>query len=306
MQRPAALVGAGVRVGTVLEQPGDGLRALVLRCVHKRLVEDVLREFTRRQPVQPAHVRRVRPVDERVGGQTAVGADELLEPVDPARAGRDPRRVRHERDRRQDVDGCAGGVMDRGLERGHAVDPADVHARPGGEQDLDQLDAVEARRQVERAVELAAAFDQEVDAGAIHAERVPERRSEHIRLRDLAEQRPARSDLDVYERGLEVEQPLERSRIPRADRVQGGRDALGVPARTLPSLLCLAHAVDEAAPGREPVLAGDDQPSVGARGQLGQRGVAEGGEPRDVRTHTAQRRLVAAGERPEQLAAAAS
>lgn len=52
MKCAAALVGTGIRISAVIEQPGDGLRAFVLGGVHKRLVEDLLRDVTCGQPMQ--------------------------------------------------------------------------------------------------------------------------------------------------------------------------------------------------------------------------------------------------------------
>jgi hypothetical protein len=60
------------------------------------------------------------------------------------------------------------------LKRRYAVDSARVHLGAGGEQDLDELEAVEARRETERAVEVASALDQQINAGPVHPERSAE------------------------------------------------------------------------------------------------------------------------------------
>ena len=54
------------------------------------------------------------------------------------------------------------------------MDAARVDPGAGGEQNLDELNAVKARGQVERTVELAAAFDQQVDACPVDPELVAE------------------------------------------------------------------------------------------------------------------------------------
>ena len=95
--------------------------------------------------------------------------------------------------------------------------PATVHARAGAEQDLDELDAVEARRAVERPIEVAAPFDEQLDAGSIDAELVAERRSEHVGLGDLAERAiTSRASPTVTAPGLLV------SDSGSADAVRGG------------------------------------------------------------------------------------
>jgi hypothetical protein len=59
VERAAALIGTGVRVGVVLKQPRDGRRTFVLRGVHKRLVKDLLREVTCWQREQRASGARL-------------------------------------------------------------------------------------------------------------------------------------------------------------------------------------------------------------------------------------------------------
>jgi hypothetical protein len=56
VERSAALVG----IGTVVEQPGNGRRLFVLRRVHKRLVQNVLRDISGWETVKPSDVRWVR------------------------------------------------------------------------------------------------------------------------------------------------------------------------------------------------------------------------------------------------------
>ena len=74
-----------------------------------------------------------------------------------------------------------------------------VHPGAGGKQDLDKLDAVKARGEVERPVELAAPLDQQINARAVNAELVTQRRPEHVGLCDLAEQRAAGAHLDTHQ-----------------------------------------------------------------------------------------------------------
>ena len=131
-----------------------------------------------------------------------MSVEELLEPVNASSAGRDPRRVGYELDRGENVSRGARGVVDRRLQRRHAMDSPRVHPGAGGEQDLDKLDAVKARGEVERTVEVAAAFDQQIDARAVDAELVTQRGPEHVGLGDLAEQRPAGAHLDMHQLGL--------------------------------------------------------------------------------------------------------
>ena len=97
-------------------------------------------------------------------------------------------------------------MIDRGLQRRDAVDPARVQPGAGGEQDLDELDAVEARREAERAVEIAAALDQQIDAGPVDPEGVTERGPEDVRLRNFAQQRASSADLDMHQLWLCLEE----------------------------------------------------------------------------------------------------
>jgi hypothetical protein len=47
-------------------------------------------------------------------------------------------------------------MVDRALQRRYAMDSPGAGAGAGGQQDLDKLDAIEARRQVKRPVQVAA------------------------------------------------------------------------------------------------------------------------------------------------------
>ena len=77
-----------------------------------------------------------------------------------------------------------------------------IDASTRSQEDLDELNAVEACRQVERPVEFTARFDQHIDAFPVDAEHVSERGSNHIRLRDLAKQRPSGAHLDAHQVGV--------------------------------------------------------------------------------------------------------
>lgn len=175
MQRAAALVRTRTRISAVLEQPFDCRWTLVVGRVYECFVEDVLRALTRAEAMQPADVGGIGTVVVRVGDQTAASVQEPLEPVDAPCAGSHPGCVRHELDRGEDVGRSTRSVIDRALQRRDAVDPDTVQARAGPEQDLDEVDAVKARREVERPVEIAAALDEQVDAGPIDTELVGER-----------------------------------------------------------------------------------------------------------------------------------
>lgn len=85
------------------------------------------------------------------------------------------------------------------------MDPPIVDAGTGGEQDLDELHAIEARRQVERTVEVAPALDQQGHAGPVNAERVRQRCAEHVGLRDRAEQRASSAHFHAHQFGVGVE-----------------------------------------------------------------------------------------------------
>ena len=82
------------------------------------------------------------------------------------------------------------------------MDSPRIHPRTRGEQDLDQLEPVEARGEVERTVEVTAALDQQIDARAVEAEVVAQQAPEHVGLRDLAEQRAAGAHLDTHQLGV--------------------------------------------------------------------------------------------------------
>ena len=82
------------------------------------------------------------------------------------------------------------------------MDSSRIHPGASGEQDLDKLDAVEARGEVERTIEVAAAFDQQIDARAVNAELVTQRAPEHVRFRYLAEQRASGPDLGMHQPGV--------------------------------------------------------------------------------------------------------
>ncbi len=202
VQRAAALVGTGIRIRAVLEQPSDGLWPFVLGGVHECFVKDVLGNVARRQTVQPPDVGRVWSVQVRLGDQSAVPIEEQLEPRDASSARRDPRRVGYEFDRGENISRRAGGVIDRGLKRCHAMDSPRVHPGARGKQNLDKFESVEARGEVERTIQVAAAFDQQIDAGAVDAERMAQRAPERVRFRYVAEERAAGADLDAQQLGV--------------------------------------------------------------------------------------------------------
>jgi hypothetical protein len=68
---PQPLVGTGVGVRSVPQQPVDRVHALVVGSVHEGLVEHVLRDLARRLALQPADISRVGAVPVRVGDQSA-------------------------------------------------------------------------------------------------------------------------------------------------------------------------------------------------------------------------------------------
>ncbi len=81
------------------------------------------------------------------------------------------------------------------------MDSPGVHPGAGRDQDLDELETVEAGGEVERIIKVAGTFDQQIDAGAVDAELVTQRGSEHVRLRDRAEQRASGPDLGMHQLG---------------------------------------------------------------------------------------------------------
>jgi hypothetical protein len=99
-----------------------------------------------------------------------VPIEEQWEPLDASSAGRDPRRIGYEPGRGENISRRAGGVIDRGFKRCHAMDSPRVDPGASGQQNLDKFETVEARGEVERTIQVAAALDQQIDAGAIDAE----------------------------------------------------------------------------------------------------------------------------------------
>jgi hypothetical protein len=144
------------------------------------------------------------------------------------------------------------------------MDSTFVDSRAGGKQDLDQLDSVETRREVERAVEVAAAFDDEIDAPTVNTQLVAQRCSKDIRLRNLAQKRPSGPHLDMHQPRLGIEQAPQRRCVSRPERSQCGRYRLRVLACALPRQRFLAEALKQSLPCREAVLACDDQACVAA------------------------------------------
>ena len=81
------------------------------------------------------------------------------------------------------------------------MDPARVRPGTGGEQDLNELETVKAGREAQRPVEIAAAFDQQVHARSVDAERLAEPGTEDIGLGDLTQQRSSSAHLRPTRRG---------------------------------------------------------------------------------------------------------
>ena len=82
------------------------------------------------------------------------------------------------------------------------MDSPRIHPGAGSKQDLDKLETVEARGEVERTIQVAPAFDQQIDARAVDAELVTQRAPEHVGARDLTEQRAAAAYLDAHQLGV--------------------------------------------------------------------------------------------------------
>ena len=125
-------------------------------------------------------------------------------------------------------------MVDRALERRYAPDARGVDAGAGRQKDLHKLDAVETCRQVERNVEIAARLDQYIYTFPVDSERVPERGSEHVGLRDFAEQRPSRARLDVRQLRMQDQQAPQRARVAGMDRVKRSGHRLATLARGAP------------------------------------------------------------------------
>ena len=166
------------------------------------------------------------------------------------------------------------------------MDSLRVDPGAGGEQDLDKVETVEARGEVERTVEVAAAFDQQIDAGAVDAELVTQRAPEHVRFRYLAEQRASGPNLGMHQPGVCVEQVLERAASPA--RIAASAAATGSGAGVLDATRRIRHGVPRRVPpGGESVFSCDHQSRVGDRGSLAEGDVDERGEARYVRTQPA-------------------
>ena len=104
VQRATALVRAGVRVGVVRQQPRHGCGPLVLSRVHERFVKDVPGILARRKTLEPPDVGGVRPIAVGLRDQPAAPVEEPIEALEEPGTRRHPRRVRHQRDRGEDVD----------------------------------------------------------------------------------------------------------------------------------------------------------------------------------------------------------
>ena len=98
------------------------------------------------------------------------------------------------------------------------MDAPSVHTGARGQQDLDELEAVEARCEVERTVEIAAPLDQQINAASVDAELVPERRTEHVGFCDRAEQRATSLHLNVNQVEVRVKEAVQRACVTSTDR----------------------------------------------------------------------------------------
>jgi hypothetical protein len=94
-----------------------------------RLVEHVLSDVSGWQTVQPSDIGGIWSMQVGLRDQSAVRIEEPFEPVNASSTGGDPRCVRNKLNRRENIDRCPRGVIDRGLKRRDAMDSTSIPGR---------------------------------------------------------------------------------------------------------------------------------------------------------------------------------
>jgi hypothetical protein len=100
----------------------------------------------------------------------------------------------------------------------------------------------------------------------------------------------------VHQLWVRVEQTLQSDGVACADRHQRCCHPITILASALPARRFLSQPLNQPTPSREPVLARDDQPSIGDRRALDQHSVIDRDKTPNVRSHAAPSSLIPADE----------
>ena len=253
MERRHAQVRAPARARATLDQPLDCLVPAVQCREAQRFVENRLLVARGRRRGRPPDVGQVRAMGDRT--RRALEASHQVDP--PECRGR-PERERRDLVLGEQLGRLAGAVVERGLERREPSRRVGRRVGAGVEQHPHELGAVEARGEVERAVQVVAALDQEPDDARVDAEVDSEPLSDRVGLCDRLEQRPPGAVMRPPGQGrILVEQhpqPLHVAVTDRRERRQHLGRAFALALVLAPDALDARH---ERTPRLEAVLAGD-------------------------------------------------